>query len=179
MPGPEFQALRQAECEKCAALAGCLERPFGARLAAMAEDGGEIFLGGDHEKDRNYFWHGKHLSSGAGGEDQQHEGGRGEGGSGTGGWGEDGGGERIPGDNRSHLAGYSLLSRVPEECGAGGDDCDQQSFLVDGGRQVFQLRACLEAGSGDSADGASAAQPASPGHDGPLDAQPDVSAELG
>ena len=33
-----------------------------------------------------------------------------------------------------------------------GNDCHQQSFLVDCRRQVFQLRAGIQAGRGDSAD---------------------------
>ena len=36
---------------------------------------------------------------------------------------------------------------------AARDDCDQQSVLVDGGRQVLQLRAGAQDGRGDSADG--------------------------
>ena len=46
----------------------------------------------------------------------------------------------------------------------------QQSVLVVGGRQVFQLLAGGEAGSGGAADGDSAAQEVSRRHDRPVDA---------
>ena len=60
-----------------------------------------------------------------------------------------------------------------------GNDRGQQSVLVDGGRQVFQLRAGDQAGRGDSADSALASQQTSRGHYGPVHAQLDLSFELG
>ena len=56
-----------------------------------------------------------------------------------------------------------------------GNDCHQQSVLVDGRRQVFQLRAGVQAGRGHSADCDSASSQASRGHNRPVHAQPDLS----
>src|SRR4029077_17886096 len=67
---------------------------------------------------------------------------------------ENGRGGGIPRDRRPHFARSRILPWLSEASGAARHVCDQQSLLVDRGRQILQLRGGIEAGPCHSENGA-------------------------
>ena len=94
---------------------------------------------------------------------------------------QDGRAGRIPRHRRSHLARGRILPRLSEARRAAGHVRHQQSVLVDGRRQVFQLLGDGEARRRHSEDGAAAAEGLSGGrrHHSGIAAQPEVSRSIG
>jgi hypothetical protein len=86
---------------------------------------------------------------------------------------------RLRRGRRSHLARHPLLPRVAQDSRTRRCLHRQQPVLVQRRRQVLQLRSGRPDRRGGAADGGAAAQGTPGRHDRPVDAQPDLPAELG